>query len=208
MVKLAGVEFEGCWRGESGISPYSDVSIKHDGSVRNSVDRETNREFVHYGEIVSPPLEPEELIRWARKHVPHGVNKTCGTHVHVSFDEIQKYAACVQRKFFNSMYTMFEELMETLDDEEFCAALKRRMKGNMTYTAKRFVPSRQLIVDYNDDRYTAINYCWNEHGTFEIRLLPGVTNPDTIEKVLRAIFRWIEEHVEKNKFKKKFRFRR
>jgi hypothetical protein len=210
-IRLMGIEFEGAWRGQRGIAPFNDASIKHDGSVRNCIDTDTNEYFTHYGELVSPPLRTDELIQWARAYVPHGINNSCGTHIHVSFQGIQDYAACVSRRFFTDLYKELDRLATSLreSDPEFSRSLHRRMSGGgAQYCRRRFVPGSQMFGDYSDSRYAGINYCWGEHGTFEVRVLPGIDKADTAEAAIRTVIRVVEDHLQRNSFRKKFKFRR
>src|SRR3990167_6836010 len=77
-IKRMGVELEGAWGGTSGVPPFADADILHDGSV------EGKDGFQHYGEIPSKPLVLRKLLAWVKTHYPHGVNASMGMHVHVS----------------------------------------------------------------------------------------------------------------------------
>ena len=67
---------------------------------------------------------------------------------------------------------------------------------------------QQMINDYSDNRYCGINYCFGEHGTYEIRILPGISNPETAKFILTCIFDYVNGYVKNNRFRKKFKFRR
>lgn len=209
MIKLVGVEFEGAWRGERGISPFNDDTIiKYDGSVRPCIDPLTGLNFVHYGEAVSPPLPPAEILKWAEEHCPHGVNTSMGTHVHVSFASIGDYSAMISREFFDRIYgrlEFFSNLIER-DDPEFARQLRVRLEGGNNFCKKQFGGLNHVLG--RGDRYQGLNYCWRTHTTLEFRILPGVQNPSTAVKSINLLLRETTDFLSRRGFKKKYRFRR
>ena len=212
-IKLMGIEFEGGWDGERGVAPFNDASIKYDGSVRL-----TN--VVHYGEVCSEPLRPDHLIDWAVTHVPHKVNRSCGTHVHISFDKRSEYSTCVNRKYMDGLYEVLDvftnEIHETnlmkdedVNDSFFIQQMRHRLGGGNTYCNKRFVPVRQLQdTSRESSRYSGINYCHKLHGTIEIRVLPGISSGDIVREVLSRIITFTEQYLQDNAHKQRIRFRR
>jgi hypothetical protein len=202
---MMGVEYEGGWRGTKGIAPFAGATIKYDGSV-NYIDN-----IQHYGEIASDPMEPIAMIQWAKTHVPHAVNGSCGTHVHISFDKRAEYAVCVNRKYMDGLYVVFERFANSKEEEHpvFARAFKRRLAGENHYCHKRFAPIRQLQDAHRDSsRYSGVNYCHKLHGTIEIRVLPGIADAGLAEEVLHLIIQYTNAYIRDNQFKKRIRFRR
>src|SRR5688572_21742098 len=88
-VARIGVELEGAWKSlPPGIS-----RLEPDGSVFKDPATETKKVPAGHqaGELPIGPIQPAALPRFMKKYYPHKTDKTCGMHVHMSFETVQHY---------------------------------------------------------------------------------------------------------------------
>lgn len=181
-IAKVGVELEGGWD----IVPAG-VSLIGDGSVDISAN--------HRGELPTPTgLDPVSIPSWMLKHYPHHVNKSCGLHVHMSFNYARHYMALMEPEYPK---TMQEYLKRWATAEGFPAnhhfwkrlALQNQFCGKGFYPDLQAAQRRKSYTHEGASRYTFINYPYGLHETVEVRGLPMM---DTPEQGVRAVMRVIE----------------
>lgn len=214
-INRMGIELEGAWKGERGINPFpSLVRIKYDGSVYFTRPRvnDGSRPFLHYGEVVSDPLTPEELKAFAVAHCPTDVNDSCGTHIHVSLRSNALYGCLLTPQFYKELldkYTEYNEKVIRPEDENLYKVFAFRLRGTNRYCKKGFKGLSQSTMDHKgSDRYHHLNYCHKLHGTVEIRVLPATTNPRVLTDLIDITVNAIEDWCRREHRAEKVRFRR
>lgn len=208
-INKMGLELEGAWVGTYRVPPFKDAKIKHDGSV--SFPRPTDGTFLHYGELVSSPMDPEELAEWGREHCPTHANDSAGTHLHVSLKTNSMYACLLTPAFQRVLmdkYTEYNEMFKDSDPETY-ARFKARLAGGNRYCKKGYKGLTQITMDSRgSERYHQLNYCFRLHGTMEIRVLPCTANKEFIRGIVLLTRDVIEDFVAREHVTKKVRFRR
>lgn len=208
-INKMGMELEGGWKGVRYKRPFDDIVIKHDGSVHFNQPRDGG--FLHYGEIVSDPLDPSDLVKWAEAHCPTDVNDTCGTHMHISVKTAPMYGALLTPAFNNEILTRLTELNETINssDPETYNRFKNRLEGKNSYCKKGYKGLRQVVLDCKgSERYHQLNYCYRLKGTLEIRVFPATTNKAFLKELVLCTANTIEAWIAKEHRVAKVRFRR
>jgi len=204
-----GLELEGAWAGTYRVPPFKDTKIKHDGSVR--FNQPTDGTYLHYGEMVSNPMEPEELAEWGHKHCPTHANDSAGTHIHVSLQSKSMYASILTPSFQRVLmeaYTRYNEMFSEADPETY-KRFKARLAGGNRYCKKGYKGLTQVMMDQRGgERYHQVNYCFRVHGTVEIRVLPCTSNKDFIKGIILLTRDVVEDFVAREYVTKKIRFRR
>jgi hypothetical protein len=191
-IKLVGIELEGAWHE---IDYYKSIGFKHDGSV--SIEKNEKRKYI--GEIVSDPLTLDKLLRWIDDNYPDYTNRSCGGHIHFSFNSLEDYAKLEDRKFF---YFMLQELEKWGKDNRLNekSVFWERVYGKNKYCKKEFCPEEQ-VKDQGGSyhRYTMINACYHKHGTLEIRVLPCFQKKRIMLKAVKFMYELVENYLENNK---------
>lgn len=166
-VMLIGVEIEGGFNRQVSGEEYH-----HDGSVDVSTDG-------YLGEVVSRPMSTlDQVYEWIDRVYPDQSNSSCGTHVHVSFNNNLAYMQTMSQSF----YDYFMDRMELWGKKAGISeksAFWSRLKGENRY-CKRMPKAARVIQaqyqkmesDYGTNRYYQLNHCWSKHRTLECRLLP------------------------------------
>jgi hypothetical protein len=196
LIKLVGLELEGGW-GTDGIFP--DVKLWHDQSVPPV--KGYRQGYHHWGEVISPPIPPDEAAQWMRDHYPTEVpepkcpgtrdEQSAGFHVHLSFHSAADYCKLLSRAFYTQFLVDMEVWgkKECPDDKRFW----RRLEGRNRFAKRRFIPTRQMNLGVKDSnpsalRRTIINYPHALHGTVEVRLFPMFPDPNQGVSALEATF--------------------
>lgn len=208
-INKMGLELEGAWAGVARVPPFQDAKIKHDGSVRFS--QPTDGTYLHYGELVSSPMDPEELAQWGYDHCPTAANDSAGTHLHVSTVKDSMYGCLLTPTFQALLMKKLEEYNETFKDSDpvTYSRFADRLSGTNSYCKKGYLGLRQVLMTLRgSERYQQVNYCFKLHGTLEIRVLPCTTNRDFIKGVVLLVRDVIEAFVAKEHLSRKVRFRR
>jgi len=169
-----GVECEGGWD----EPPYDLVG---DGSV--------------YVDVASPPLYIEDLCKWIETNIPDKVNKSCGTHVHISTRKVKDYMRLMEKEFFdyfiNSM-TAWGNEMKLPSGHLFW----NRLEGGNQYCHKKFDPEGQVNQKGKaGNRYTQLNFCYGLHGTLECRLFPGFDDAQLCINAVKAFVNCVESFL-------------
>jgi hypothetical protein len=209
-VYRVGVELEGGWS----KLPEGVDALHGDSSVQFSEREGNGRRYdlpnapraLQVGELPSPVLVPFSkksdvltLEKWMRHHYPSHVNKTCGMHVHMSFQNAFQYQALMEEKF---MWTVLFYMDLWAHSAVGAGTIPRnhcifeRIRGENQYCMHQFHPDAQAIKttkayghDPGSHRYTVLHYAYMRLGTIECRLLPMMPNVDI---ALSAIKRLME----------------
>lgn len=208
-INLMGIELEGAWHGTRGVRPFKDTKIKHDGSVR--YQQPGADQFIHYGELVSDPMEPDKLAEWAAEHCPTLANSSAGTHIHVSMKSDAQYACLLTPSFQKRLIGALREYNETIrdSDPETYHRFLARLDGKNRYCKKSYKGLSQIgMTSRGSDRYQQLNYCYKLHGTLEIRVFPCTTNREFLKGLVLLTRDVIEDWVAKEYKSTKVRFRR
>jgi len=204
-INAVGIEFEGGWAshkieskpaltgaiGAKLVRPRAPKALKYDGSVTI-----TNSEASYKGEIASPPLQIRNIKGWIDRNHPDIVNKTCGTHVHVSVKDKNLYTQLTTpdfHKFYLKNMGKWGRKNKINNGNEFW----ERFNGNNTYCKNEFNATQQIYdTNRSADRYTQINYCYGLWKTVEFRMLPAFEDPwfttSAIFQTLIIVENWLE----------------
>lgn len=205
-IRAVGVELEGGWTEVKGIN------VIHDGSVIIPLPKAPHKparlqdlpayerlhakylkDYPHYiGEVPSPPLVISEVDDFINNSYPSYTNATCGLHVHMSFFHKMNYQRLLTPDYTTTMIKGLVAWAEKENLPEKHPIWERLKDANHAHCAHVFLGDeqvRQTKKDYNSrgkphSRYTAINYCFGQHGTVECRLLPMM---ETAEQASRAV---------------------
>ena len=191
-VYRVGVELEGGW-----TKLPAGVNLEHDGSVHIPSQNGPDGRPVRFsaGELSSVALEPEKLDPWMEQSYPQIVNETCGLHVHQSFLSAWHYQLLMVPEY---QATVIEYLKRWAKDEglEDSHPIWPRLEGKSEFCKLEYWADLQASVtkkDYRRDkpghRYTAINYCAEQHETIECRVLPMMK---TAAQGIRAVHRVLQ----------------
>lgn len=183
-IDKVGVEIEGGWN-------YSRDDLIADGSIH----RGHFFSSVVVGELVSKPMSSLESIHiFIGKNWPTEVNPRCGFHVHVSFKNINFYAACMNSNF----YKEFLQAMEQWGKDYPCKNPNfwERLNNENRFCTRTFNPDAQVkLTGKNEARYTQLNYCYAFHKTIECRLFPGFKDYRTAQSAVKAFVEFIENYL-------------
>ncbi len=208
-INKMGIELEGAWAGTRKVRPFKDTKIKHDGSVR--FNQPGGDKFLHYGEIVSDPMDPEALAEWAAEHCPTTANDSAGTHIHTSLKSDGMYASLLTPAFQRKLISKLRDYNETIKDtdEETYKRFLARLDGGNRYCMKGYKGLQQSMMDSKGGaRYQQLNYCYRLHGTLEIRVFPCTTNKEFLKGLVLLTRDTIEDWVRAEYTATKVRFRR
>lgn len=170
MIDRIGIELEGGWNNHPPTRIIADLSI--DGRTFETDRRLTN---AHVGEVVSPPLRREEVLKWLEDNYPNDVNITCGLHVHVSLTSKKEYGLLMNKSFEFMVIENAEALAKDLQlpDTHY---IWHRLEGSNPFALFDVIPKTQVGIKEKRigmrARYAAFNFCFSMHGTIEYRLLP------------------------------------
>ena len=202
-ILLAGIELEGGWKaarhdvirdGSVDIPPPIAVMMAADAYPQTAAQRalvqawnETRCRAI--GELPSAPMKVPDVERWMKVNYPDEVNQTCGLHVHMSFRD-GHYMRLMEKEFQDLFIALLEEwgAREIIPpDHHFWS----RLRGESEYCRLTFMPDQQVQLTRKlfdrrcpVNRYTALNYSWNTHGTLEVRVLPMF---EVAEQSIRAV---------------------
>ena len=190
-VSRIGVELEGAW---NFLPPGTRLEM--DASVFRDPATETRKIPPGHlaGELPIGPIQPGALPKFMRKYYPHKVDKSCGMHVHMSFESVWHYALLMTPDYQD---TMIEYLGQWARAEGFsaCHHIFERLDGNNTYCQRKFWPDQQVQYtkkDYDHNRfghrYTIVHFCGRQM-TVEVRVLPMM---DTVEQAIRGVRRVVD----------------
>ena len=185
-VARIGVELEGAWK-----SLPPNTRLEPDGSVFKDplTGQRTTPPGHQPGELPIGPIQPAALSRFMKKYYPHKTDKTCGMHVHMSFESVRHYSLLMTQEYQD---TVIEYLERWAKNEGFPTKhhFFERLAGKSVYCQRVFWPDLQvqyLKKDHDQHRqghrYTIIHYCGRQM-TVEVRVMPMM---DTVEQAIRAV---------------------
>ena len=184
-VVRVGVELEGAWK-----SLPPGTRLEPDGSVfKDPVTGSKKVPAGHQaGELPIGPIQPAALPRFMKKYYPHKIDKTCGMHVHMSFDSVWHYDLLMVPEYQD---TIVEYLARWAQKEGFASThyIYERLGGKSVFCQRKFWPDLQVQAkkDYDQQRpghrYTIVHYCGRQM-TIEVRVLPMT---DTVEQAIRGV---------------------
>ncbi len=126
------------------------------------------------GEYVSPVLRTQkEMIEWNEENAPYQCNSSCGHHEHRSTKLLEHHSVITEHDFtrylIKEAYAWARKHKINTDSQ-----LYKRLEGANNYCRNEYRYFEQVLdtEHYPDSRYTFVNYCWQKHGTTEIRLAP------------------------------------
>lgn len=189
-IDRVGIELEGGW-----YQPSEDIEdlIHEDISVKLE-DKDPNKSH-YWGEIASPPLLPQDVDTWTRRHYPSIINSTCGMHVHVSLHKVGDYLKLADERFYDYFLDRFESWgLKTIKSQKHIFWM--RLRGYNNFCRKQFRADEQFYMRHkNDTRYTHINYCWSMHKTLECRLFPMFKYPYVTISAINEYIQCIEDYL-------------
>lgn len=183
IINRVGVEIEGSWRGATVRIPRLIRDISLSGLERP------------YGELVSRPMKRiGYLANWIKRFWPTMVNDSCGFHIHVSVDGAGTYSRLMDRQFFD--FTI--ERLKEWGNEYPCksTAFWDRIAGRNRFCVPQWDADTQSVQrDKDSCRYSALNYCYAQHGTIELRVLPTFKQADTAVSAFQCFLTGIPEYL-------------
>ena len=196
-INLIGVELEGGWHEKPEKYP-----IIHDGSVGVNAR--------YYGEIPSPPMKPNAIVKFIDECYPDVVNSSCGFHVHISTKSSKDYGALMTEAFYLDFVKWAKALGKKMKldlNHEFYKRLEDR-NGYSTYCRKGVPNFMEQVVATGKQgvRYKQLNFCWSQHGTLEMRLMPAWAKKSeaifALASYLRFVNGWLVKNGEARQIKK------
>jgi hypothetical protein len=175
----------------AGIFPHGSVHPSHGGSATTIRDERDGAIVAYVGEIASQILEVREIDAWLRAFYPqHCDHVRCGLHLHMSFGNARTYGRLMDPRY---PATIIEGVRQWAEANALPPAhpLWPRLRGESVYCQHVFDADGQVQNTHKDfdqrragHRYTAINYCYQAHGTLECRLL---TMFNTVDLAISAV---------------------
>ena len=195
-VTKIGVELEGGWEKEK---LPAGVRVERDGSVLKEGDEGALKRVGYpastlFGEIPIGPMQVIQLNQALKKYYPQHVDKSCGMHVHMSFDSVYRYNILADSPAYQE--TVVEYLTRWAKAEGFDKThhIWPRLENKNIYCQKKFWPDKQMPTAQKDHnlereghRYTMIHYCWERNRTVECRLLPMMDGPEQAARAIRML---------------------
>lgn len=195
-VALVGVELEGGWKVQpAGMAIVRDGSVFKDGGDDGALKRD---QFPDHkcGELPIGPFQVAQIAKAMRQCWPDIVDKSCGLHIHQSFNSLFHYMLLADSASYQE--TICKYLAIWAKEEGFDAKhdIWNRLSGKSAYCQKEFWPQAQMTRAAKDHdqarhghRYTVVNYCFERFSTVEIRVLPMMTS---VEQGIRGVKRVID----------------
>lgn len=144
------------------------------------------------------PLGKAEVSEWMRNAYPTEYNRSCGLHVHVSFDEPWEYTSLQSQKFYDTFMRWASKKARQVGD---LTTQGPRLRGANRYCkawSKVDDLAGQLEAEgYVDERYRHINFCWAKHGTLEFRLW-GMTDLRKSRRLVQGTLDFVEAWLAKH----------
>lgn len=183
-INKVGVELEGGWN-----QIPDGCHLQHDGSVSVA-------DIAHVGEIVSQPMNLEEILSWMNLCYPQKTNATCGLHVHVSVKNTLHYSRLMDREFHQYFFKKMKEWGERIRVNK-ASAFWKRLAGNNSFARRTNIdPDAQASVRGKDGvRYRLLNFCWRLHGTMEMRLLPAFQKKELAMSAVKEEVILVEKYL-------------
>jgi len=152
--------------------------------------------YNHVGEVASKPLKIIDLLKWTDKNYPDYTNRSCGMHLHFSFNSITDYSRLMERRFY---YHFLDKLEQFGRDNKLNkdGIFWERIKGKNDYCKKEFIPELQASFKKKDGntRYRIVNCCFQLYGTYEVRVLPCFAKKIISLKAIKFVYDVIENYL-------------
>lgn len=191
-----GVELEGAWADRNlTVAEVKGAEVRHDGSV---LDLQGDK-----GEIVTRPHAIlDNLCADVVKLYPPRINRTCGLHIHTSFNEmngrigLMDYSILADDEFYNYFRARWERWGQANDramgdqGKEFWDRWYGRAvgRGGRNFCQNKRAWLTQLSDANAEHRYTALNFsAWHKYQTVEVRLLPMMPTAELAVSAIREM---------------------
>ena len=200
-----GVELEGGWEDPpqgmfpdgsveiSGHSPYDNSSCEDHGNYNCSDCCPSPVS----GEVASQPYplrSIELLYDWIRNIHPETVNGSCGFHIHISVGSVSLYNVLLYKEFYGGLIPCLYAWgkKNSITSSRFWGRLE---KGGQYCGLGTSVSLDRSSIDR--DRYKQVNYCWEKHGTVELRVFPMFRDSNTTISALKMYLEYAERYLRK-----------
>ena len=207
-ISKVGLEIEGGWAGEPGVSPFSDVSLIQDNSINGQTLCTWDHflEATHIGEVISPPLpylggswKPWLLEHWPNAAPPNRTNRTCGYHIHISLESLKDYTLLTSKVF---LFKLRERLISLGVEKKLSAKhpFWGRMGGDNTFCTFYFSAPKQMALKTKQGihrtRYGWLNFASQIHGTVEFRALPTFDESELALFFTESYFNCVDSYLD------------
>ena len=184
---------------------YYDCRGRCDCEIEHTCD--SDRKYID-GELVSPPLNKNELEGWIREYYPWKTNHTCGAHQHISTTKMKYMAILMDKRFHAYLIRRLYKWGRNTGVREN-SDLFKRLKGEVQWCINKYEAIRQIHeTGRTPQRYRTINYSWNikshddedgkQRKTMEIRVLPAFRMVDLTVKAEIEVMNIVEKFVRDN----------
>jgi hypothetical protein len=193
MINLIGIEIEGNYTRDNDRRLSAIHNRHNDGSILEECGYCAS-------EYVSKPCTLSEAIEFINDCYPDNVNSSMGYHIHLSVNSIDEYSLLMTKEFFEYIKLAMFKFLETLKGTEDYQLLKKRLDGDNRYCYMVFNnPMQQIInIGYDGVRYSMLNFCFNKHKTFELRILPMFKNKNNCIKALEFYYKVVNIYLKKH----------
>jgi hypothetical protein len=232
MIKSMGIELEGAWneipltffksdinghkiyRGDGSVSIKKSTCVNCgsnletcncDNTIVTYEDPEKQDSWKYVGELASPVFyHVNNLVAFIDKYHPDHTNFTCGGHIHVKPETILEYKEMMTKKFYHDFMDAVEYWARSRDinpDSELWKRLRGKSleKGRTNYCKLGFLPHRN---GKDQDRYRAINYCYDKHKTIEFRIFPCFQSKQLMKDCVKFVYDFCNVWLLCNRVKK------
>lgn len=170
------------------MGDYYDGCMCNDGSS-----------YYFAGESNSNPCSSiRDLVNYVNENYPDHHDSTCGLHLHISFKSPVYYAVLVSEKFYDNLMKFYKSWLYHNNINSNSRAFKR-LEGNR-YCENKFnldEINQQIECNHKSDyRYRVLNYCWNLHGTLELRFLNIFDQQELTNKCIKDLVKWIDNYCD------------
>jgi len=197
-IKGIGIELEGLYLSIPEAQGYKVTQgeyggVQHDGSVKFDMDKFPSfyddllkksqlsgsvQDYIQVGEVVSPVFYSiEDSVKFLKDCYPVKSNPTCGYHIHISTVHDGIYSLLMHSEFYEAYKA---SLINLITEHKFNKPMHDRVLNSTEWARKYcrdiFQPLKQAYVtqkvyaNASPDRYTALNFCYGLHKTFECRV--------------------------------------
>ena len=225
-IKGIGIELEGMYLAVPEAQGYKATQgeyggIQHDGSVKFNMDKfplfydellkksgltGSVSNYISVGEVVSPVFySVENSLKFLRDCYPIKSNPTCGYHIHLSTVHDGIYSLLMHNEFYEAFK---KSLINLITEYKFNKPTHDRVFNSTEWAQKYcrdlFQPLKQAYVtqkvyaNASPDRYTALNFCYGLHKTFECRIFTTYMPLKFANKALTWYVNFVDNYIEQN----------
>ena len=196
------MEIEGCW-------PMPRQDLIPDGSMRDHEFQipyynhpDTGKKTPLFGELVSIPMDERAVVLdYLDKNWVSETGPLCGFHIHLSFQKIGHYCACMSQDFYDKFVEGITEwgLANCMEDNLENGLFWQRLEDKNKYCRDKFIPDEQAAISVktvaDPRRYCLFNYCWNMHKTIECRLFPTFKSKELAKSATAFLMDFAESYL-------------